>query len=781
MEDYLQQLNGVQQEAVTTINGPVLVIAGAGSGKTRVLTYRIAHLVQMGINPFSILALTFTNKAAKEMKGRVIGMTGSHDAGNIWIGTFHSMFARILRVESEKLGYPNNFTIYDTQDSKNLIKSIVKELGLDEKVYKPGMLLNRISLSKNNLISSQAYLNNTDLQREDHMQAKPETGSIYDKYVTRCFKAGAMDFDDLLYNTNRLLTEFPDALHKYQHKFSHTLIDEFQDTNALQYTIIKKLSAVNENICVVGDDAQSIYGFRGANIQNILDFKKDYPDLKVFKLEQNYRSTRSIVNAANSVIANNKQQLHKEVWTDNPEGEKLTLINALTDNEEGFQVARTIFEQKANGNLQNRDFAIVYRTNAQSRSMEEALRKINISYRIYGGLSFYQRKEVKDLLAYFRLAVNNNDEEALKRVINYPARGIGLRSFEKIIVAASEGGITPWEVISNLRKFRVEISSGIEEKFLDFSTMIKSFSAQLLTKNANDLGELISSSSGLVKGLYNNQTPEGLSSYENIQELLGGLKEYTENWEAKNEMESNGSIMQEPGLGIYLQEISLLTDDAKDDPNDNNRVSLMTIHAAKGLEFPVVFIVGMEENLFPSQLSLNSREDLEEERRLFYVALTRSKKKAFLSNANTRYRWGTLIHCEPSRFLEEIDAKYIEKAGFIRKEKFKNKSGWYVQKKSKANKSQSRPKPKLTSSPTAVSSRKLINMDNAVHIPEMDSNSASGQIIQKGMQVEHQRFGTGEVLQIEGANANKKAVVHFDGIGEKQLLLKYARLKILNQ
>ena len=780
MNNYLEQLNDVQRKSVEQIDGPVLIIAGAGSGKTRVLTYRIAHLIRQGTSPFNILALTFTNKAAKEMKERVMHLTEAADAQNLWIGTFHSVFSRILRMESEKLGYPSNFTVYDTIDSKNQLKAIVKEKGLDEKVYKPAIMLNRISLAKNNLISPEQYIGNGDFYREDKISAKPEMGSIYKEYVHRCFKAGAMDFDDLLTKTEQLLSMFPEVLHKYQHRFQYSLIDEFQDTNLLQYSIVKRLSAINENICVVGDDAQSIYAFRGANIQNILNFKRDYPDLKVFKLEQNYRSTNNIVKAANGVISNNQQQLHKKVWTGNQDGEKVSLIEALTDNEEGYQVARAIFDRKANHAINNKDIAILYRTNAQSRSMEEALRKLNIPYKVYGGVSFYQRKEVKDLLAYFRLSVNNNDEEAFKRVINYPARGIGLRTIEKIFVAANEKDTNPWRIMDSENITSIGIAPASVQKIIDFAFMIKSFSAQIKSKTAFELGEEIASSTGLLKDLYNNQSPEGLSRYENVQELLNGLKEFTENWAKRNaEVEENA-----PSLGQYLQDIALLTDQDLIDPEDNNRVSLMTIHSAKGLEFPVVFIVGMEENLFPSQLSLNSREDLEEERRLFYVALTRAMRKAYLSFAKTRYRWGTLSYCEPSRFLEEVDQSCVEKNATPKKQNTTIKpqlKGLWEKRSAVLKKKPTLERSVPKSPPISSQGKRLVNMENAVHGSSINFESSKSKLIEAGVLVEHQRFGFGKVLQIEGVNDNRKAIVSFDKAGEKQLLLKYAKLRIIEQ
>jgi len=781
VSNYLDDLNDVQRNAVSELNGPVMIIAGAGSGKTRVLTYRIAHLINSGVAPFNILALTFTNKAAREMKERVMEILGDGDARNIWIGTFHSIFARILRIESEKLGYPTNFTIYDTQDSKSLIKMITKEFGLDEKIYKPGMVMNRISLSKNNLITPEVYNNDLHIQKEDQQSGKAKLGEIYKTYVKRCFKAGAMDFDDLLFNMNYLLTEIPDALHKYQHKFKYVLIDEFQDTNALQYSIVKKLSAINENVCVVGDDAQSIYAFRGANIQNILNYQAEYPDLKVFKLEQNYRSTKNIVGAANSIILNNKQQLHKEVWTDNEKGDLLTVLKSPTDNEEGRLVSHSIFESKVNRNLHNIDHAILYRTNAQSRAMEESLRKMNIPYKIYGGLSFYQRKEVKDLVAYFRLTVNNKDEESLRRVINYPARGIGDRTMEKISVAANESGRTMWDLICNLGEYTLGLSPAVQGKIFDFVSMIKSFSVELESKAAYELADLIASSSGINKDLYDNKTPEGLSKYENLQELLNGIKEFTDTWSQKQEGVDDGGEPKPPTLANFLQDIELLTDADTGDPADTDRVSLMTIHAAKGLEFPVVYIVGLEENLFPSQLSINSREDLEEERRLFYVALTRARQKAYLSYATTRYRWGNLVQCEPSRFLEEIDSTYLiqpeifEAPPIARPNRNtgwqKGKQGWGFNKKKTAE---------APKSPPAGLRKNLVKLSRSARKNTTEFEADDTANLQVGMEVEHERFGMGKVLHLEGDSANQKATVFFSEVGQKQLLLKYAKLRILN-
>ncbi|HET6245787.1 MAG: UvrD-helicase domain-containing protein [Bacteroidetes bacterium] len=762
--NYLEELNEVQLQAVTCIKGPLMVIAGAGSGKTKVLTYRIAHLLEQGVDAFNILSLTFTNKAAKEMKERIARILGGSEAKNLWMGTFHSVFAKILRIEAEKLGYPTNFTIYDTDDSKSLIKTIIKEMNLDDKIYKPNMVLGRISSAKNNLISPASYLTNTDIQSEDRQSGRPKIGEIYGNYHKRCFKAGAMDFDDLLYQMNVLLRDFPEVLHKYQHKFKYILVDEYQDTNYSQYLIVKKLAALNENICVVGDDAQSIYSFRGANIQNILNFKKDYPDLKTFKLEQNYRSTQNIVNAANSIIAKNKDQLKKEVWTQNESGDKIEIFKALTDNEEGLQVARSIFELRMNEQCKESDFAILYRTNAQSRAMEEALRKLNISYRIYGGLSFYKRKEIKDLLAYFRLAVNNNDEEALKRILNYPIRGIGQSTEDKIIAASNDYDRGLWFILENISELKIGINGGITGKIEEFVTMIKSFTSGIQTETAYELGYRIAVSSGILKDLFTDRTPEGVSRHENIQELLNGLKDFSE---VQNQDKTRT-------LDEFIQDIALLTDSDEDEADKNQpKVSLMTIHAAKGLEFPYVYVVGLEENLFPSQLSLNSRENLEEERRLFYVALTRACKKAFITYSITRYRWGNLINCEPSRFIEEIDPALIEMPAaraYLGDKGASERPGRIFNRSSQLEK----PAPK----PNNFSGKTLVKVSDSKSNSDFIADDTSN--LKEGMEVEHQRFGTGKVLNIEGSFPNQKATVYFDTAGQKDLLLKFARLKILN-
>ena len=773
--DFLDDLNKEQREAVEAVDGPVMIIAGAGSGKTRVLTYRVANLLKLGVDPFNILALTFTNKAAREMKERITRIVGNSDARNVWMGTFHSIFARILRFEGERLGYPSNFSIYDTTDSKRVIRSIIKDLALDDKIYSQNLVMNRISAAKANLITAEEYNADFELETRDKMAGKPMLGKIYQVYKDRCFKAAAMDFDDLLLNTFILFRDFPDVLVKYQHKFRYILVDEYQDTNQAQYMILKQLAAANENICVVGDDAQSIYAFRGANIRNILNFKQDYPDAREYRLEQNYRSTKTIVNAANSIIVNNKEQIFKNVWTENEEGSLIQLMKASTDNEEGMMVANSIFEMKMNNRERNSAFAVLYRTNAQSRSLEEAFRKLNIPYRIYGGLSFYSRKEIKDLLAYFRLAVNNKDEEALNRVINYPVRGIGKTTIEKIIVAADKAGVSRWEVIENLQQHNLNINSGTFSKIDAFVTMIKSFSAQVKTKSAFDLAKHIAKSSGILKDLFEDKTPEGISRYGNIEELLNAIKDFTEKGtelvpgQQKGETESSEDNNSIRTLDLFMQDIALVTDaDTQDD--DSDKVTLMTIHAAKGLEFPYVYIVGLEENLFPSPQSLGSRTDLEEERRLFYVAITRAEKKLTISFSESRYRWGELGFCEPSRFIEEIDDKFIELP--------RRKAPQPVVQKRKPGKT-----PKFNQPPPQYGNKKLKKMNQAQYSEPAggftDSDYQTVQKIVPGVQVEHQRFGKGKVLSVEGAGASKKAAIFFQSVGQKQLLLKFAKLKVL--
>ena len=752
--DYLQGLNPEQRQAVEHTEGPVMIIAGAGSGKTRVLTYRIAHLIYAkGVDAFNILSLTFTNKAASEMKHRIEKLAGL-EARNTWMGTFHSIFAKILRVEADKIGYPSNFTIYDTDDSKSLIRTLVKELRLDDKVYKPNVVLSRISGAKNRLISWQTYQNDPFVKADDEAALRPRMGEIYQRYQERLFKAGAMDFDDLLFNTNVLFRDHLEVLNKYQQRFKYVMVDEFQDTNISQYLITKKLASVHQNICVVGDDAQSIYAFRGADIQNILNFEKDYPDLFVVKLEQNYRSTKTIVEAANSIIDKNKAQLQKVVWTSNPEGDLIELMKASSDNEEGRMVAMTIFEERNNKKLNNSDFAILYRTNSQSRAMEEALRKLNLTYKIVGGLSFYQRKEIKDLMAYLRFAVNPADEEAFKRIINYPKRGIGDTSVEKILVSAYEHDIPLWDVVQNAPSF-LGGRAGVSVD--DFSTMIKAFQIEIERKDAFEAASSVAKQSGLLRELYEDKTIEGLNRYENVQELLNAIKEYVDNPE--NEDKS---------LGAFLQEIALLTDNDQD-KNQTDAITLMTIHASKGLEFKQVFVVGMEEDLFPSQMMMQSREDLEEERRLFYVASTRAMDKLYLSYALTRYRFGRLLNCEPSRFLEEVNPSLLkvnkritatrEFPGAIRQEGPPGGAGFIGIKKQPENRL-----------PPAM----------VLHTPSPDFKPSNTNSLQAGQLVEHPKFGFGKVQKIETEGLNKKASIQFEHFGEKTLLLSFAKLRIID-
>ncbi len=779
MIDFLKDLNEEQRKAVECTAGPSLVIAGAGSGKTRVLTYRVAQLLSLGVDAFNILALTFTNKAAREMKNRILGLVGTTEAQSVWMGTFHSIFARVLRIEGHHLGYPSNFTIYDTEDSKRLLRALIKENNLDEKVYAAGYILHRISAAKTSLISASEYNQTPELRSYDHSSGKPFTGQLYLQYQSRLVRASAMDFDDLLFNMNILLRDFPEVLYKYQQKFHYILVDEYQDTNYAQYLIVKKLAANNENICVVGDDAQSIYAFRGANIQNILNFRSDYPDLKVFKLEQNYRSTKTIVAAANSLIVNNKNQIFKEIWTENAEGSKITLIRSSTDNEESNLVSQSIFENKMNHQLPNAAFAILYRTNAQSRSIEDALRRMNIPCRIYGGQSFYQRKEIKDLLAYFRLVVNPQDEDALLRIINYPARGIGKTTVEKLIVASEDYKKSIYEILEDPLSYPVHLTEGTRGKLTAFITMIRSFSVMLKSKPAFDLAKHIATSSGLLREMYDDKTPEGVSRFENIEELLNAIKEFTEKDvapigsipDAALLSEANATSPADDGepktLGDFMQDIALLTDQDTSDSEDQDRVTLMTVHAAKGLEFPYVYVVGMEENLFPSVQSVTERDDLEEERRLFYVAITRAQQKLTLSYAESRYRWGDLISNEPSRFLDEIPEKHIEypKKPLNRQESFHTDDNFS---------SILAGKPPASSKPVDLKNFHKLN-----HIPSGPAQNNSGDEIQVGMEVEHERFGKGKVISMEGAGPNTKATVFFHGIGQKQLLLRFAHLKIV--
>ena len=772
MTDYLKNLNEAQKEAVLHKDGAMIIIAGAGSGKTRVLTYRIAHLMNQGVDAFSILALTFTNKAAREMKKRIANMVGESEAKNLWMGTFHSVFARILRSEADKLGYPRNFTIYDSQDSVRLLTSIIRELNLDKDRYKPKQVLSRISSFKNSLITVKAYYANSELQEADVMASRPKMGEIYHEYVERCFKAGAMDFDDLLLRTNELLTRFPEVLAKYQDRFRYILVDEYQDTNHSQYLIVRALADRFQNICVVGDDSQSIYAFRGANIQNILNFQRDYETVKIFKLEQNYRSTSNIVQAANSVIAKNKTKLDKEIWTANVKGEQVKVMRTISDGEEGRFVAGSIFDNKMNLQLKNSDFAVLYRTNAQSRAIEDALRKKDISYRIYGGLSFYQRKEIKDILSYLRLLVNPNDEEALKRIINYPARGIGQTTVDKLTVAANHYKKSIFEVLENLDKVDLKINSGTKIKLNDFVTMIKSFQIEAQTKNAFEVADYVIKKTQIIKELEKDATPEAVSRVENVQELLNGIKDFIEEQKEKEE---------DASLAFFLEDVALATDLDNEKVKDKESVSLMTIHLAKGLEFQYVYIVGLEENLFPSAMSMNTRSELEEERRLFYVALTRAEKQAYLTYAQSRYRWGKLIDCEPSRFVEEIDDKYVEYLApkvspqinkFINEDIFGSvpQDKIRFKKPAQRNSFNRKEKPKTIQ----ISTPKNLKKVSAVGANLFDSKIAVGNV------VEHTKFGKGEVIKLEGNGSNKKAEINFNSVGTKKLLLQFAKLKILS-
>jgi DNA helicase-2/ATP-dependent DNA helicase PcrA len=769
--DYLQELNKVQYEAVVRTEGPALIIAGAGSGKTRVLTYRIAHLLKQGVRPSTILALTFTNKAAREMKERIASVVGENMARYLWMGTFHSVFARILRTEHEVLGYPSNFTIYDSSDSKSLIKTIIKSFGLDDKTYKPGSVAARISNAKNNLITPNVYASHDEIRLIDKNMRMPAISEIYKEYVKRSFLSGAMDFDDLLLKTNILFRDHPEILAKYHERFDYVLVDEYQDTNYAQYLIVKKLASKTNNICVVGDDAQSIYSFRGARIENILNFKSDYPEHKVFKLEQNYRSTQTIVNAANSIISKNKKQIRKTVFSEKELGKPIKVFSALTDNEEGFMVVQEIAETQLRDHYKNADYAILYRTNAQSRIFEEALRKRNIPYKVYGGLSFYQRKEIKDLLAYFRLTINPADNEALKRIINFPARGIGTTTLDKLENAAVDRETSIWKIIEKLGpQNEIGLNKGTVTKIINFRDTIQNYQSVLEVNDAFNAAKIIAENSGILVELHNDKSPEGVSRFDNIQELLNGIQEFS-----LNALETG-----EPAkLANYLEDVALLTDQDNEKDEERDKVTLMTVHSAKGLEFKNVFVVGMEEKLFPSerQGEKQTEEALEEERRLFYVALTRAKENAWFSYANQRYRWGNLDFCSPSRFLEELDEQFLDQSnvsGF--QQTGRNKTANFMDRtKEQFNKPQPAPVFKTTYHQN-IYGKKLVSLKE-----HDDQNSFVGDdpaLIQSGMVVEHQRFGEGKVLNVEGAMPNKKATIYFHSSGQKQLLLKFAKLKI---
>lgn len=826
MFNYLNELNPQQREAVLHLDGPLMIIAGAGSGKTKVLTTRIAHLMANGVDSFKILALTFTNKAAKEMKERVEKILVNREARNLYIGTFHSVFARILRAEASRVGYPTSFTIYDTDDAKSVLKTVINELHLDDKIYKPSTVYNRISSAKNALVTAEEYAKDFGLQQEDARANRPAIAQIYTAYAKRCFKNGAMDFDDLLLQFYLILKNHPDALHKYQHKFSHIMIDEYQDTNPAQYEIIKLLGAMHENVCVVGDDAQSIYAFRGATIENILLFRKDYDDVKVIKLEQNYRSTKQILNVANQVIGNNKGQIPKELWTENSEGDKIRLVRTMTDNDEGKFVADAIQEQKLRNHFFNRDFAILYRTNAQSRAMEESLRRMNIPYTIFGGISFYQRKEVKDYVAYLRIIVNPRDEEALKRIINFPVRGIGKTSLDRLILVANEQSITLWDVLTRAGSFGFK--AGTLEAIENFVLMIKSFASMLKNSNAYDVAFHVGKQTGLVRELFNDKSTEGVQRYENVQELLNSIKEWvddkqnraqidedgvmldesirdevrTDDEEEKTdlfsgipEVEANGPeyadakkpLREDVLLSAYLQQITLLTDaDDKDEHADT--VKMMTIHAAKGLEFSCVFAVGLEEMLFPSAMSINTREELEEERRLFYVVITRAKHKLWISYANTRYKFGQVVQNEPSRFINELPEDHLDRSyagGGFRNQSSGGPSaqermrGWggsgsaTPQNRTYFNEPKKQPE-----KPTYLPVQPPVSKPVA-HQPSADFRPSDTTDLKAGQQVEHQKFGFGEVLKMEGAAHNPIATIKFKLNGEKKIMLNYAKLRIV--
>jgi len=824
MVDYLKELNPQQREAVVHVDGPLMIIAGAGSGKTKVLTTRIAHLMANGVDSFRILALTFTNKAAKEMKERVGKMLGGNEVGNLYIGTFHSVFARILRTEATRIGYPSSFTIYDTDDAKGVLKTVINELHLDDKIYKPSTVYNRISSAKNALVTAEEYATDYGLQQEDARANRPAISQIYTAYAKRCFKNGAMDFDDLLLKFYMILKDHPDALHKYQHKFSHIMIDEYQDTNPAQYEIIKLLGAAHENVCVVGDDAQSIYSFRGATIENILLFRKDYMDVKVVKLEQNYRSSKQILNVANQVIGNNKGQIQKELWTENGEGETIKLVRTMTDNDEGKFIADTIQEQKLRNHFFNRDFAILYRTNAQSRAFEESLRRMNIPYTIFGGISFYQRKEIKDYIAYLRIIVNPREEESLKRIINFPARGIGKTSLDKLILNANEKEISLWEVLNRAQEFGFK--GGTLEAIENFVLMIKSFASMLKKSNAYDVAFHVGKQTGLVRELFNDKSTEGVQRYDNVQELLNSIKEWVDDKQNRAQIDDDGVMLdtedtvngeqltvnsepstdngqpstdnslQEPIpnrplredvlLSAYLQQITLLTDaDNKDEHADT--VKMMTIHAAKGLEFSCVFAVGLEEMLFPNAMSINTREELEEERRLFYVVITRAKNRLWITYANTRYKFGQVVQNEPSRFISELPEEHIDRSyaggGFRNQSSTSSPSermrGWGNSSSGQTDRSGFFGETKKTNERPGYLPVQPSVPKPVVHQPSSDFKPSDTTDLKAGQKVEHQKFGFGEVLKMEGAAHNPIATIKFDLNGEKKIMLNYAKLRIV--
>ena len=771
LSNYLESLNSAQRDAVINTEGASLVIAGAGSGKTRVLTYRIAHLLKNGVPPSAILALTFTNKAAREMKERIATEVGNNVSRHLWMGTFHAVFSRILRAEAAIIGYPTTFTIYDTQDSKSLIKSVIKSLNLEDSTYKPGVILNRISTAKNNLITPVAYHQNPQMREADQAARIPRTGEIYLEYSKRCKNAGAMDFDDLLLITNILFKNHPEILSKYQQLFKYILVDEYQDTNFSQYLIVKRLAELHHNICVVGDDAQSIYSFRGARIENILNFKNDYPGYNTYKLEQNYRSTQVIVDAANSLIAKNKHQIQKTVFSENAKGERIKVLTAMNEHEEGYLVANEIFDRRMQDHQNYSDFAILYRTNAQSRVFEEILRKRNIPYKIYGGLSFYQRKEIKDILSYFRLIINTKDDESFKRIINYPARGIGATTLNKLEDAAGTSGCSIYEVATYPEKMLLAgLNAGVIKKISVFTQLISKFSNQYATTEAYEMANKIASESGILTELYQDKSPENLSRYENTQELLNAIQDFS--LTAKEEGRPDG-------LQVFMEDVALLTDQDNDKDGDADKVTLMTVHSSKGLEFKNVFIVGLEENLFPSGFSGTlTLSELEEERRLFYVALTRSENQAWLSFAQQRFRWGKAEFCNPSRFIGEIDHQYLDIQNSRSIPQFRNQelrddnSNRHLQRDE--TKYQPPRRPELQGQRMQIAKSVLPSSSEPFQSDSPDK-------IKIGMFVEHERFGRGKVMNLEGKMPDLKAKVFFPNAGEKNLLLKFAKLRISDQ
>ena len=777
MEEYLNKLNESQREAVEYNEGPSLVIAGAGSGKTRVLTYKIAYLVHLGLAPQSILALTFTNKAAREMKERIAAITGDQTARRLWMGTFHSIFSRILRYEAEHIGYPSNFTIYDTTDSKSLLKAIIKEMQLDDKVYRLGMVQSRISNAKNALVTWKAYEQSKELMQHDIDSKVPLLREIYKRYQNRCHQAGAMDFDDLLLQTNILFRDHPQVLEKYRSFFQFVLVDEYQDTNFAQHLIVQRLCEQHRRICVVGDDAQSIYSFRGANIDNILQFKNQYPGCRIFKLERNYRSTQNIVNAANSLIHKNKEQIHKNVYSEKEEGSKVRISASYSDYEEGYAVASAINELRLRKDYDYADFAILYRTNAQSRILEEALRKRGIPYKIYGGLSFYQRKEIKDIISYLRLIVNPHDEEAFKRVINYPSRGIGDTTVNKVIKAATENNVSLWTVLNAPIDYDLPINSGTAKKLTDFREMIERFIEQNTRLSAEEMAAIVVKESGIVSSLFQDRSVEGISKQENLQELLKGIAEFCELRREEG--------VEQVSLADFLSEVSLLTDQDNDKDEQANKVTMMTVHAAKGLEFKNVFVVGLEEELFPSSMSKDNPRAVEEERRLFYVAITRAEENCVLTYAKSRFRNGQSAMCSPSRFLKDIDVRFLDVPAdssadtfAAARERFQRPAFTSPFQQPRAVEKE---EPSFISPVAQAQQRqRLTKVETTTSTPASSSAPASDLSgLRVGAKVRHDRFGEGEVIAIEGDGGNAKATVAFTHFGQKQLLLKFARLTII--